>query len=179
MFPYKIQSHQAIPIKAVRQRFDFANEILTMIDNEGFDVGCIWFTDEAHFHLNGFVNKQNWRFRGSENPHLCEEKPLHSPKLLLGLRYAAKALSALFSCEKRSLVNVTLQFWNNLSAHRLALEDRPRIEWFMQDGARPHHTEIVFRFLDKYFGNRVIALDFPKFSAQEWADLHIRRSDSL
>ncbi|GBO06221.1 hypothetical protein AVEN_245154-1 [Araneus ventricosus] len=24
MFPYKIQSHQAIPIKAVRQRFDFA-----------------------------------------------------------------------------------------------------------------------------------------------------------
>ncbi|GBL72750.1 hypothetical protein AVEN_127977-1 [Araneus ventricosus] len=51
MFPYKIQSHQAIPIKAVRQRFDFANEILAMIDNKGFDVGCIWFTDEAHFHL--------------------------------------------------------------------------------------------------------------------------------
>ncbi|GBL88043.1 hypothetical protein AVEN_133702-1 [Araneus ventricosus] len=59
MFPYKIQSHQAIPIKAVRQRFDFAKEILTMIDNEGFDVRCIWFTDEAQFHLNGFVNKQN------------------------------------------------------------------------------------------------------------------------
>ncbi|GBN17497.1 hypothetical protein AVEN_204413-1 [Araneus ventricosus] len=34
MFPYKIQSHQAIPIKSVRQRFEFANEILTMIDNE-------------------------------------------------------------------------------------------------------------------------------------------------
>ncbi|GBN35678.1 hypothetical protein AVEN_121275-1 [Araneus ventricosus] len=81
MFPYKIQSHQAIPTKAVRQRFDFANEILTVIDNEGFDVGCIWFTDEAHFYLNGFVNKQNWRFWGSENPHLCEEKPQHSPKI--------------------------------------------------------------------------------------------------
>ncbi|GBM56267.1 hypothetical protein AVEN_151945-1 [Araneus ventricosus] len=52
MFPYKIQSHQAIPIEAVRQRFDFANEILTMIDNEGFDVGCIWFTDEAHFAMS-------------------------------------------------------------------------------------------------------------------------------
>ncbi|GBO21569.1 hypothetical protein AVEN_148389-1, partial [Araneus ventricosus] len=70
MFPYKTQSHQALPIKAVRQRFDFANEILTMIDNEGFDVGCIWFTDEALFHLNGFMNKQNWIFWGSENPHL-------------------------------------------------------------------------------------------------------------
>ncbi|GBN75476.1 hypothetical protein AVEN_190955-1 [Araneus ventricosus] len=45
---------------------------------------------------------------------------------------------------------------------QLALEDRPRIEWFMQDGARPHRTEKVFRFLDEYFGNRVIALDRPK-----------------
>ncbi|GBN33111.1 hypothetical protein AVEN_91006-1 [Araneus ventricosus] len=34
MFPYKIQCQQAIPIKAVLQRFDFANEVLTMIDNE-------------------------------------------------------------------------------------------------------------------------------------------------
>ncbi|GBN75338.1 hypothetical protein AVEN_6332-1 [Araneus ventricosus] len=47
---------------------------------------------------------------------------------------------------------------------QIALEDRPRIEWFMQDGARPHRTEKVFRFLDEYFGNRVIALDYPKFT---------------
>ncbi|GBN16286.1 hypothetical protein AVEN_66613-1 [Araneus ventricosus] len=70
MFPYKIKSHQAIPIKVVRQRFDFENEILTMIDNEGFHVVCIWFTDEAHFHLNGFLNKRNWRFGSSVNPHI-------------------------------------------------------------------------------------------------------------
>ncbi|GFV64765.1 uncharacterized protein TNCV_3275361 [Trichonephila clavipes] len=34
----------------------------------------------------------------------------------------------------------------------------------MQDGARPHRTEQVFRFLDEYFGNRVIALEYPKFT---------------
>ncbi|GBO20394.1 hypothetical protein AVEN_176011-1 [Araneus ventricosus] len=45
-----------------------------------------------------------------------------------------------------------------------ALEDRPKIEWFMQDGARPHRTEKAFRFLDEYFGNRVIALDCLKFT---------------
>ncbi|GBO24761.1 hypothetical protein AVEN_74437-1 [Araneus ventricosus] len=89
MFPYKIQRHQAIPIKAVRQKFDFANEILTMIDNEGFDVGCIWFT---HFHMNGFVNKQNWRFWGSENPHLCEEKPLHSPKVTVWIAVYSRGI---------------------------------------------------------------------------------------
>ncbi|GBL88044.1 hypothetical protein AVEN_133703-1 [Araneus ventricosus] len=34
----------------------------------------------------------------------------------------------------------------------------------MQDGARQHRTEKVLRFLDEYFGNRVIALDYPKFT---------------
>ncbi|GBL89448.1 hypothetical protein AVEN_87797-1 [Araneus ventricosus] len=47
---------------------------------------------------------------------------------------------------------------------QLALEDRSRIEWFIQDGARPHRREKVFRFLNEYFGNRVIALDYTKFT---------------
>lgn len=34
----------------------------------------------------------------------------------------------------------------------------------MQDGARPHRAEQVFRFLDEFFRNRVIALYYPKFS---------------
>ncbi|GFW45079.1 uncharacterized protein TNCV_4513931 [Trichonephila clavipes] len=60
MFPFKFQTHHAVPVRAVQQRDGFANQMLTMINSEGFYVGCIWFTDEAHFHLNGFVNKQNW-----------------------------------------------------------------------------------------------------------------------
>ncbi|GFU82458.1 uncharacterized protein TNCV_3569301 [Trichonephila clavipes] len=30
--------------------------------------------------------------------------------------------------------------------------------------SRPHRTEQVFRILDEYFGNRVIALEYPKFT---------------
>ncbi|GBM79190.1 hypothetical protein AVEN_209519-1 [Araneus ventricosus] len=163
MFPYKIQSHQAIPIKAVRQRFDFANEILTMIDNEGFDVGCIWFTDEAHFHLNGFVNKQNWRFWGSENPHLCEEKPLHSPKVTDWVAVCSRGIIGPFFMRETISSERYIAILEQFISTQLALEDRPRIQWFMQDRARPHRTEKVFRFLDEYFGNRVIALDYPKF----------------
>ena len=64
-------------MKAVQQRVDFAEQILTMVVNDRFDISCIWFTDEKYFHLNGIVNKQNQRFWGSENPHLCKEKVLH------------------------------------------------------------------------------------------------------
>ena len=102
LFPYKIQSHQAIPMKAVQQRVNFAEQILTMIVNDGFDVSCIWFTDEKYFHFNGIVNKQSYRFWGYENPHLCEEKALHSPKFSAWAAVCAMiALSAPFSYEKR------------------------------------------------------------------------------
>lgn len=36
-------------------------------------------TDEAHFQLDGHVNKQNLRYWGTENPHQVREK-LKQPK---------------------------------------------------------------------------------------------------
>jgi hypothetical protein len=39
------------------------------------------FSDEAWFHLSGYVNSQNSRFWSSENPHWFHEVPLHSQKI--------------------------------------------------------------------------------------------------
>jgi len=33
-------------------------------------VSKIIMSDEAHFHLSGYVNKQNLRFWDTENPHV-------------------------------------------------------------------------------------------------------------
>ena len=38
-------------------------------------------SDEAHFHLNGCVNKQNFRYWGPQNPKQIHERPLRSPKV--------------------------------------------------------------------------------------------------
>ncbi|GFW13884.1 hypothetical protein TNCV_4700191 [Trichonephila clavipes] len=37
--------------------------------------------DEAHFWLNGYVNKQNCRIWSEANPQVYVETPLHSEKL--------------------------------------------------------------------------------------------------
>ncbi|GFT62309.1 hypothetical protein TNCV_4717091 [Trichonephila clavipes] len=37
--------------------------------------------DEAHFWLNGYVNKQNCRIWSETNPQVYAETPLHSEKL--------------------------------------------------------------------------------------------------
>ncbi|GFU65244.1 hypothetical protein TNCV_2134491 [Trichonephila clavipes] len=41
----------------------------------------ILFSDEAHFWLNGYVNKQNCRIRSEANPQVYVETPLHPEKL--------------------------------------------------------------------------------------------------
>ncbi|GFW20146.1 uncharacterized protein TNCV_2320871 [Trichonephila clavipes] len=41
----------------------------------------ILFSDEAHFCLNGYVNKQNCRIWSEANPQVYVETPLHAEKL--------------------------------------------------------------------------------------------------
>jgi hypothetical protein len=50
------------------------NEIPDLVNN-------LLMSDEAHFHLSGFVNKQNFRYWSGENPQRFHEKPLHSMKV--------------------------------------------------------------------------------------------------
>jgi hypothetical protein len=41
----------------------------------------IIFSDEAHFQLDGYVNTQNCRIWGAENPPVIHEKPLHAQRV--------------------------------------------------------------------------------------------------
>ena len=71
LFPYKIQINQPISERAGSQRLEFANRMMTLKDSGEIDFNNIWFRDEAHFHLQGYVNKQNWRFWGTESHRHC------------------------------------------------------------------------------------------------------------
>ncbi|GFU00814.1 DUF4817 domain-containing protein [Trichonephila clavipes] len=53
------------------------NEIAVVLDFHK----RILFSDEAHFWLNGYVNKQNCRIWSEANPQVYVETPLHTEKL--------------------------------------------------------------------------------------------------
>lgn len=76
---YKIQFVQALNVNDYPLRLNFANEMLERFPT----FENIIFSDEANFHLNGHVNKQNCRFWGTENPREKHERPLHSPKVVV------------------------------------------------------------------------------------------------
>ena len=48
-------------------------------DNEFLDK--LWMSDEAHFHLTGYMNKQNYHYWADSNPKEVHERPLHSSKV--------------------------------------------------------------------------------------------------
>ncbi|GFS28455.1 DDE_3 domain-containing protein [Nephila pilipes] len=68
-----------------------------------------------------------------------------------------------FNARNDKLANVMSQF----VATKIALDDQPGIECFMQDGAPPHRTENVCSFFHEYLENKIIVLDYSKFTGTE------------
>ncbi|GBP39444.1 hypothetical protein EVAR_23795_1 [Eumeta japonica] len=85
---YKIQLVQELKDTDYANRLNFANEMLQRFNN----FNNILFSDEANFHLNGHVNKQNCRYWAVENPRRKHERPLHSPKVVVWAAMSAKGI---------------------------------------------------------------------------------------
>lgn len=60
--PYKLAVTQKLEPGDYAKRKAFAEMMLDKIENEEIDPNQILMTDEAHFHLTGAVNKQNYRY---------------------------------------------------------------------------------------------------------------------
>jgi hypothetical protein len=44
-------------------------------------MDLLYISDEAWFHLSGYINSQDTCLRTSENPHALHESPLHNLKI--------------------------------------------------------------------------------------------------
>ncbi|CAK1579832.1 unnamed protein product [Parnassius mnemosyne] len=88
LHPYKIQLVQELKDTDTIHRLNFANEML----NRFTSFNNVFFSDEAHFHINGHVNKQNYRYWSCENPNRKHQKPLHSPKVTVWAAMSAHGI---------------------------------------------------------------------------------------
>ena len=69
LFPHKIQIPRRQTDRNNQERLAFCQDVSERIeDNPGLQQ-FIFFSDEAHSHLSGHVNKQNLPFWYSEQPH--------------------------------------------------------------------------------------------------------------
>jgi len=72
-FPYKIQVTHALHERDYVNRVNFCQTFLRLINENQELVNNLLMSDEAHFHLSGFVNKQNFCYWSATNPTKLHE----------------------------------------------------------------------------------------------------------
>ncbi|GFY32377.1 uncharacterized protein TNCV_3558851 [Trichonephila clavipes] len=114
----------------------------------------ILFSDEAHFWLNGYVNKQNSRIWSEANPQVYVETPLHPEKLTVWCALWAGGILQGHNVTvngDRYRAMITNCFIPELSNHDV------QELWFQQDGATCHTARAAIDLLKDTFGDRLIS----------------------
>ncbi|GBM57018.1 hypothetical protein AVEN_146045-1 [Araneus ventricosus] len=79
-----------------QKREAFALKFLARMEVDNARPWNILRTDEAHFHLQGSVNTQNYRIWERENPFRMQPLPLHSQKATVWCGFTAAFIVGLF-----------------------------------------------------------------------------------
>ncbi|GFT23566.1 uncharacterized protein TNCV_3510671 [Trichonephila clavipes] len=136
----------------------FQNEIAVVSDFHK----RILFSDEAHFWLNGYVNKQNCRILSEAHPQVYVETPLHPKKLTVWCALWAGGIIGPYFFKNDEGHNVTVNgdrykaMITNFFIPELNNHDVQEL-WFQQDGATCHTARATIDLLNDTFGDRLIS----------------------
>ena len=130
----------------------------------------IIFSDEAHFDLGRYVNKQNCRIWGPENLHAYIEKPTHPKRVTVWCEFWSRGIIGQFFFENEQGEAVTVNgdlyraMLNEFLFTKVEEEDIDNI-WLQQDDATCHTVEATLDVLRPVFEDRIISrkadVDWP------------------
>ncbi|GFX97659.1 transposable element Tc3 transposase [Trichonephila clavipes] len=134
----------------------------------------ILFSDEAHFWLNGYVNKQNCRIWSEANPQVYVETPLHPEKLTVWCALWAEAVvptsDRLISrfgpvnWPPRSCDLTPLDYFQCGYVKSLVYADKPQTLDYLEDNIRRVIADIRPQMLEKVIENWTSRLDYIRAS---------------
>lgn len=162
--PYKLQIVQELKPNDHVMRQQFCELMLQKLnEDEGF-INKLWMSDEAHFHLSGFVNKQNFRYWAQENPTELHQRPLHSKKVTVWCAMSSHGIIGPYFFENENGFATTVTSDRYVAMLQTfvvqQLQRFPQIidtAWFQQDGSTSHTARISMAAVHQLFGERVIS----------------------
>ncbi|GFW14119.1 transposable element Tc3 transposase [Trichonephila clavipes] len=131
----------------------------------GYSQQC----DEAHFWLNGYVNKQNCHIWSEANPQVYVETPLNPEKLTVWCALWAGGIIGPYFFKNDEGHNVTVNgdryraMIANFFIPELNNHDVQEL-WFQQDGATCHTARATIDLLKDTLGDRLIS----RFGPVNW-----------
>lgn len=156
MHPYKVSVVQQLQPTDHEKRRRFCQWFNGNLANNDDVLDLTFFSDEAWFHLSGYVNSQNYRTWATENPHNFVETSLHPIKIGVWV-----------AMSRRRIIG-PIFFHETINAdryQRLILQpfmdqlhdDEQTLGYFQQDGATAHTARTTIQFLQEFYGDRIIS----------------------
>jgi hypothetical protein len=135
---------------------------LQLINQNQELVSNLLMSDEAHFHLSGFVNEQNFHYWSATNPIELHERPLHSSKVIVWCAIPSFGIIGpyFFEDERERAVTVTRPRYVhmlNFLGPELACHPVTEETFSQQDGATSHTARDSMAAVRNLFPNRVIS----------------------
>lgn len=166
LYPYKMQLVHALQPNDHCLRRNFAKWVQEQFQIDPLFHQKIIFSDEAHFWLNGHVNKQNCRIWSANNPHVIMESSLHPQKLTVWCGLFAGGIIGPYFFRNAQGNTVTVngdryrQMLNLFLFPKLEDIDLARM-WFQQDGATCHTATQTIELLKSKFNDSIISRNGP------------------
>ena len=162
LFPYKVQLTQQLLPQDHLCRQEYAEKMLQLVNANHDFHEKILMSDEAHFHLNGYVNKQNCRFWSEDNPQIIHQSPLHPEKVTVWSAICSTGIIGpyFFEDENDETVTVTGERYRHMIQNFLIpeLDSLGLVDmWFQQDGATSHTANATMKLLNNLFPGKVIS----------------------
>ena len=158
MHPYHIQLLQELLPEDYRRRLEFCRWAQNKIIEQRNFANIILFGDEATFHKNGNVNRHNFHYYATENPHFVRYSSQTKWSLNVWGGVVGNHVIGPYFFEQRVTGEVYLEFLQNRLPALLNQVPNETWEemWFLHDGAPVHCTRPIIHFLNATYPNHWI-----------------------
>jgi hypothetical protein len=165
LYPYKVTISQTLTENHKEQRVTFCSWALSKLEHDLEWLENILFSDECTFNLNGRVNRQNYRFWGTEKPNVIIEHSQYSPKINVWIGMSSRFIIGLYLFEENgTTVNINAERYSNMLCEFLipSLKQKRMLSKtvFQQDGASSHVSHRAKQIISANFRDRIISRNF-------------------
>ena len=148
--------------KLYEKMLQFARPFIEIFQQEEKTYSLL-MTDEAHFHLNGFVIKQNVIYRGVEKQQILNENELHPQRVIVWCAIMCGRIIGPYFFENAEGFTKTVngdryRHMLNTFLRPVVIHLRNRHElWFQQDGATCRTANETMNMLKGMLDSNIIS----------------------
>ena len=160
--PCKIQFAQEFSERDKASRLQSSNEFLGLVKNNSDIVNTLLMSDETHFHVSGYVNKQKCRYWTPNNGHELHQRHRYSAIVTVWCAVYCYGIIGpyFFDIGEGRTVSVYAERYKVMSEIFLRIDLHPRQQdllRFQQDGATAHRAKFSMQVLRTMFPGRLFA----------------------